>query len=103
MLHRVGGPTLATQMIAVFLPYAAQKIEEAHRALATEDELAIHTAAHAIKASAGQLGAVRLQQLCMEAEEKRLPELALFPDTAKIELRHAAQWLQSIEVTEIDA
>ncbi len=68
LLHRAGGEKLISKMSALFAANAPQRIKGAEEALATGDLAGAITFAHSLKSSAGQLGAVRLQQLCDSLE-----------------------------------
>lgn len=64
MLHRVGGEKLVRKMTALFFQNAPERLAEIQQSLSLEDRSAGERAAHSLKSSAGQLGAIKLQQLC---------------------------------------
>ena len=67
-LQRIGGAGLARQMIALFLEQGAARIEAAAAGCGDGDAEGVERAAHALKSSAGNVGAVRLQQAAEDAE-----------------------------------
>jgi len=69
-LRRLGGDKFTTEMIRLFIDYGGQKMAEARSALAAGDLKGVEKAVHPIKSSAGNVGAKRLQQLAMEAEQQ---------------------------------
>jgi HPt (histidine-containing phosphotransfer) domain-containing protein len=68
MLERVGGRKLLLRMISLFLEDAPLRLARAQASAATGDADGVAQACHALKSSAGQLGAVRLQQECARGE-----------------------------------
>jgi HPt (histidine-containing phosphotransfer) domain-containing protein len=67
-LHRLGGTKLVRGMIESFMTYAPTRMQAAHDALAANDLEQIRQAAHALKSSAGNLGASMLQETCRTLE-----------------------------------
>ncbi|WP_297835719.1 Hpt domain-containing protein [Pseudomonas sp.] len=76
-------------LIDTFLSDSEQLLEQLHHALLTEasslDELTM--AAHSFKGSSGNMGAVRLSELCGQLEER----------TQRRELSGAEGWVHDIE------
>lgn len=68
MLERVGGRTLLLKMVALFLEDAPRRLARAQSSAATGDAYGVAQACHALKSSAGQLGALRLRDACEQAE-----------------------------------
>lgn len=68
-LNRLGGKKLVSEMIRLFLENIPGKITEAFEAEKKGDLKTVERAAHSIKSSAGNLGAVRLEELALETEE----------------------------------
>lgn len=68
-LRGFGGPNLVRGMIELFLSNAPLKAADAREALECGDSAALRAALHALKSSAGQLGAQSVYQACMEGEE----------------------------------
>lgn len=68
-LMRLGGAAFVCKMIDLFLSYAAEKIGEARRALDAGDWMALSKAVHPIRSSAGNIGAVRVQELAQQLEQ----------------------------------
>ena len=99
MLRRVGRDTLATRMIDLFLgsaPGRAAAIEAGH---ADGDVEAVRRAAHSLKPSAGQLGAMQLQAVCRDIEDAAIRAdlgtiAKLLPDL-RVELAAATDWLRA--------
>ena len=67
-LRRFGGGKLLNQMIALFDTAAPERIAAARAGLAAGDPHPVEQALHALKSSAAQLGAMRLQRLCERGE-----------------------------------
>ena len=68
-LMRLGGAAFVCKMIDLFTGYVAEKIGEARRAQASADWAALAKAVHPIKSSAGNVGAVRVQELAQQLEQ----------------------------------
>lgn len=68
MLHRVGGEKLIDKMRGLFRVNAPARLQSIEDALASNDAAAGINPAHSLKSSAGQLGAVRLQNICDRLE-----------------------------------
>jgi len=68
LLYRVGGDKLVGEIIDVFSVSAPTHIATARAGAESGDSDAIRRALHALKSSAGQLGALRMQQRCEEGE-----------------------------------
>lgn len=68
-LRRFGGPKLLGDMIALFLQAAPERLAAARDGLARHDPVAVEQALHALKSSAAQLGATRMQRLSAQAEQ----------------------------------
>ena len=67
-LCRLGGDKFAGEMIDLFSSYGAKKIGEARQAQQTGNLVALAAAAHPLKSSAGNVGAVRVQELAAQVE-----------------------------------
>ena len=57
-------------MIRLFLSYGGEKLIEARQAQAAGDLNAVGKAVHPLKSSAGNVGAVRMQRLATEIEQR---------------------------------
>lgn len=68
-LRKLGGDKFAGDMIALFLSYGGQKVAEAEAAGQAGDLTGVARALHALKSSAGNVGAVGVQQLAAHAEQ----------------------------------
>jgi HPt (histidine-containing phosphotransfer) domain-containing protein len=71
-LRRLGGEEFVGKMAELFLSYGAQKISEARQASNAADLAAVAKAAHAIKSSAGNIGASQVQDLATRMERLAL-------------------------------
>jgi two-component system, sensor histidine kinase and response regulator len=67
-LCQLGGEEFARKMIDLFLDNAGTKLEEGCQALAAGDLTALAKAMHALKSSAGNIGANRVQDLADQTE-----------------------------------
>ena len=98
-LRRIGGDKLLVAMLESFLANGAQRVAEASGSAEAGDGAGVSDAAHALKSSAGNVGARRLQETSARVEfESRsggvdLRALASELDTAWQEARAAARSL----------
>jgi two-component system, sensor histidine kinase and response regulator len=67
-LFKLGGQKFTVEMIDLFGSYGAKKLAEARQARQTGDLAALAAAAHPLKSSAGNVGAVRVQALAAQVE-----------------------------------
>jgi len=67
---RPGEPSFLTKLIRMFLSDLAVRLEEIRVAMACGDGERVNRAAHALKGASGELGAMRLRELCDELESK---------------------------------
>ena len=70
-LDRLGarfGPAFVVQMIDLFLGEGSERVDAAQTALAAGDVAGVTAAAHALKSSAGNLGATALMTCAAEVE-----------------------------------
>lgn len=65
----IGGPALVAKMLDLFLTNAPQRLNAAEEGQANGDLRAVEAATHSLKSSAGNLGAIRLQELAGRIEE----------------------------------
>lgn len=68
-LHRFGGATLVRELMDLFSSGTRERLAAARHAVDAGDSEGARGAFHALKSSAGQLGAVRMQALCEDAEQ----------------------------------
>jgi HPt (histidine-containing phosphotransfer) domain-containing protein len=61
-LRRMGGADLVRRMVELYLANAPERMRTLSDAAAAEDAAGVERAAHMMKSSAGNLGAVRLQR-----------------------------------------
>jgi HPt (histidine-containing phosphotransfer) domain-containing protein len=79
-LVRFGGTSLLKNMIKVFLADVPPRVAKAREAVTVLDVAAIGRALHALKSSAGQLGALRMMDRCEAGESlARRGEAATLP------------------------
>ena len=101
-LRGFGGPSLVRGMIELFLSNAPLKAADAREALDCGDSAALRAALHALKSSAGQLGAKTVYQACIEGEElaSRGELVPCAPHVERIEadLPRVSRELQSIQL-----
>jgi HPt (histidine-containing phosphotransfer) domain-containing protein len=71
-LREWGGSALVREMSAIFSEDARTYLAAARVAVSDSDRVKAARAMHALKSSAGQLGAVRVQRLCERAEQNAL-------------------------------
>ena len=71
-LSRIGGNRLVHAMVDSFLENGAARIQSAREAAAARDAQGVSDAAHALKSSAGNLGATTLQMTAQKVERESL-------------------------------
>lgn len=69
-LNRIGGQEFLIEMVELFLEHAPQRLVSANEAFAVGDLETVYRAAHSLKSTAANVGAVRLQTLAAELEER---------------------------------
>lgn len=69
-LCRLGGKKFAREMIELFVDFAGKKVAEAQRAVWVGDLAAVQKAVHPMKSSAGNVGAMRVQELATRLESE---------------------------------
>lgn len=67
-LRRIDGGSLVREMIESFLTDAPQRLEAAQQGFRTRNAGAIEMAVHSLKSVCGQLGAMRMQNICEATE-----------------------------------
>ena len=78
-LFKLGGQKFTLDMIEMFGSYGEKKLVEARQARQAGDLVKLAAAAHPLKSSAGNVGAVRVQELAAQVElfaEEQKAELA---------------------------
>ena len=68
-LHQLGGSEFVRRMIDMFFDYAPKRLAAAQTALLAGDLPGVEKSVHPLKSSAGQLGAVRIQELAAQIEK----------------------------------
>jgi TMAO reductase system sensor TorS len=69
VLQRPGTPDLLARIVRVYLEHAPTLLDTLQQAVAAGDPIAVQKAAHALKSSSANLGAVRLSALCKALED----------------------------------
>ncbi len=98
----MGGRTLVREMVALFLREAPRRIATVRDGLARGDLATAQGAAHALKSSAGQMGARTMQEISMQLELGTDPHamagwLAQLPG----ELERYTTWLGDLATPEV--
>jgi HPt (histidine-containing phosphotransfer) domain-containing protein len=97
LIERVGGSALVRKMVAAFLRDASRRIESAQDAAGRNDLSTVYAAMHAMKSSAGQLGAVKVQQLSTQIEASRdATAIAAMIEQLRRELDLYTTWLGNL-------
>jgi HPt (histidine-containing phosphotransfer) domain-containing protein len=86
-LQREGQPDILAEVIAVYLRDTPLRLAALHEAVARADAGALRGAAHYLKGSSSQIGAVQMAQLCADLEEQ----------ARSADLADAAQTLRRLE------
>lgn len=73
-LHRIGGDALVSGMMRAFLQNGAERIASARSAAAAGSARSVADAAHALKSSAGNIGALRLMESAASIEARAREE-----------------------------
>lgn len=97
LLRRLGGEKLVGEMVSLFVAQGAERLSAARAGLQVAEAGSVRAAVHALKSSAGQLGAVRLQRMCAELENAVVQSSAGARerlDAIEAELSRASHWLQ---------
>jgi HPt (histidine-containing phosphotransfer) domain-containing protein len=68
-LRRIGGEALLSKIVTLFVSHAEPAIKQATACLEVGDLDSVQRAAHALKSSAGNLGAQQLQNLAGRIEQ----------------------------------
>jgi HPt (histidine-containing phosphotransfer) domain-containing protein len=99
-LRSFGGEKLVKGMIELFVQNAPTKAADAREALDCGDAGALRSALHALKSSAGQLGAATVHQACIAGEELasrgELSECASHVQRIEADLPRACRELEQI-------
>ena len=69
-LRRLGGDAFVEKMKDTFLRFASEKVQEARAALADGDASIVSGVGHALKSSAANVGALRLQRAALDVEQE---------------------------------
>jgi len=99
-LRSFGGAKLVRGMIELFVRNAPAKAADAREALDCGDAAALRSALHALKSSAGQLGAATVFQACIAGEEMasrgELAQCAAHVERIETDLPRACAQLETI-------
>ena len=88
-LCRLGGNKFAVEMIELFFSYGGKKLAAARKSQESGNLAALAEAAHPLKSSAGNVGAVRVQTLAAQVEQSALEAKAAEAGTQLAELENA--------------
>jgi HPt (histidine-containing phosphotransfer) domain-containing protein len=88
-LLKLGGTKFALEMVELFGSYGGKKVAEARAAQQAGNLKALAEAAHPLKSSAGNLGAVRVQELAAQVELSAREQKAELAGTQLDELERA--------------
>lgn len=93
-LERFGGLKLREELTTLFLQEAPGRIAAAQAAFAAGDIAGVRAMAHALKSSAGQMGAQRVQSICERIESPdHPPDLALALSELDEEMSRYRSWI----------
>lgn len=100
MLRRVGKDVLVARMVGMFVANAPTRLGAMRASLDSGDLDGLVHAAHSLKSSAGQLGAIRLQHLLASIETDAragtdLGRIRPAVDDARAEVERAISWFTS--------
>ena len=97
-LRRFGGGGLLAEMLAIYFDESPKRLGAARRALAAGDAAGVALAAHSLRSTSAQIGALRVARLGAEAEElARAGDLAPVPallDAIAAEVPRFAAWVE---------
>jgi CheY-like chemotaxis protein len=83
-LQGAGRPDLLAEVLAVYLRDTPPRLAALHEALAHKDAEALQRAAHRLKGSSSQIGAVQIVRLCTDLEHQaRIADLTGAPETLR--------------------
>jgi len=88
-LLKLGGPKFTLEMIDLFGSYGAKKVAEARQAQQTGNLTKLADAAHPLKSSAGNVGAILVQELAAQVELAAREQNAGLAGTQLAELERA--------------
>jgi HPt (histidine-containing phosphotransfer) domain-containing protein len=101
LIERVGGSALVRKMIAAFLRDVSRRIDSAHDAVERNDLSTVYAAVHAMKSSAGQMGATKMRQLSIQIESSSdSTAIAGMIDQLRHELDLYIAWLGDLATPE---
>jgi HPt (histidine-containing phosphotransfer) domain-containing protein len=69
-LRKWGGEELVQELVALFRTEAAERVSALRAGLRSGAAPEVERAAHALRSSSGQVGAARMQALCVELESR---------------------------------
>ena len=95
-------PGLLNELIELFLSSSQKRIQEMVLGLQEEDPVKLYRSAHNLKGSSGQMGAVRMQQICGSLDALgragTLNGVATLIEELKLEMERVRQDLQHIQM-----
>lgn len=69
-LERNGAPNLVSRLVGLYLKGTPPLIEQMRKACAEGDAAALRMAAHTLKSSSANVGAMKLHDLCKDLEDR---------------------------------
>lgn len=98
-LLKLGGQKFVLEMIGLFGSYGGKKLAEARQAQQAGNLPALAAATHPLKSSAGNIGAVRVQELAAQIERAALEQQTELANSSLDELETAfAEALEQLEL-----
>ena|SRR5205085_10101653 len=96
-LREAGGVEFERKIVRLFLEHVPVRLESARGAAASGDADGVRFHAHSLKSSAAQLGAIRMSELCKEAERRGAEGdvAASVLDEVKVELDSVCAWFRA--------
>lgn len=100
-LSRFGGGKLLSEMIALFLASAPERIAAARDGVDRRDAPAAELALHSLKSSSAQLGALRMQRLSEQGEQLaragNVDIVGFLVSDLEAELENVRSWLTAVQ------
>ena len=98
-LHRPGGPNLLAKVVGLYFSSSLALTDAMRAAAFTRDSAGIREAAHALKSSSANVGALQFAELCKEVEmaaaEGQLDYARVLVDKLLAEYKHVLQALDA--------
>jgi CheY-like chemotaxis protein len=106
-LHRPGGPNLLAKVLGLYSSSSLALTDAIRTAAQSSDAESVRQAAHALKSSSANVGAMAFAELCKEVEvaaaQGRIDQARVLVDGLLVEHRKVLQALQALEAQNIAA